>query len=301
MANLRISGEHTVLAFGPDMKAVATAENGSIIEFETLDCFANQITDASQRMADIDETNANPATGPVYINGAEPGDTLKVEILKMELGPVAVACEIPGEGVTGQVVNVESVKVMQVADGICHFSDDMQLPLNPMIGVIGTANSKEWVNTETPDYHGGNLDCIRIGEGATLYLPVMVEGALLGMGDLHACMGDGEVGVSGAEIPGLVTVRVTVLKDCKLPLPFVVNDDLCATMCSCVTLDEAADRAVLQMRDFLMECCGVPSEDAGMLMSLSGDLRINQVVNPKKTCRMELPMAVIRKLGYTFE
>lgn len=301
MSNIRISGEHTVLAFGPDIKPVATAKDGAIVEFETLDCFANQVKEDWMRMADIDESNANPATGPLYVEGAMPGDTLKVEILKMELGPKAVIIELPDEGVTGPATGAEAVKIAEVKDDVLVFSDSLELPLSPMIGVIGTANSREVVNTETPEYHGGNLDCIHIGEGSVVYLPVMVEGGLLGMGDLHACMGDGEVGVSGAEVPGVVTVRVSVIKGRKLPLPFVVSGDICMTMCSCETLDEASEKAVLQMRDFLINCAGMEAAEAGMLLSLVGHLRINQVVNPKKTCRMEMPMSIIGKLGYEFE
>lgn len=297
---IRISSDHSVTALGPGLPPAATARSGDIVVFETLDCFANQIVCESQRMGDIDETNANPAAGPLFIQGAEPGDTLKVEILSIKLDDHAVICELPGEGITGKGVEAESIKIIPITEDGAVFSDRLALPLRPMVGVIGTCPADESISTETPDHHGGNLDCIHITEGAAIYLPVLVKGAMLAIGDLHAVMGDGEVCVCGAEIAGEVAVRVSVEKNNRLPTPFVVTAENCMTIFSAETLDEAGEQAVLRMRAFLMDCVGLSAADAGMLLSLTGDLRINQVVNPKKTCRMELPLSVLDKLGYHF-
>lgn len=249
---IRISSDHSVIALGPGLPPAATVKSGDTVIFETLDCFANQIVCESQRMGDIDETNANPATGPLFIQGAEPGDTLKVEILSIKLDDHAVICELPGEGITGKTVDTESVKILPITGDGAVFSDSLTLPLRPMIGVIGTCPADESISTETPDYHGGNLDCVHIAEGAAIYLPVLVEGAMLAIGDLHAVMGDGEVCVCGAEIAGEVTVRVTVEKSNRLPTPFVVTEEACMTIFSAETLDEAGEHAVFRMRDFLI-------------------------------------------------
>ena len=142
------------------------------------------------------------------------------------------------------------------------------------------------------------MDCKRIGAGATLYLPVNVEGALLAMGDLHAVMGDGEVCVCGAEIAGQVTVKVTVIKSQPLPLPFLVTKEHAMAIYSAPGLDAAAEGATLRMREFLISEVKLPAHEAGMLLSLQGDLRICQAVDPNKTCRMELPLYILDKLGY---
>ena len=116
-----------------------------------------------------------------------------------------------------------------------------------MVGVIGVAPESGAVSTMTPMNHGGNMDCTRIEAGCSLYLPVKAPGALLAMGDLHAIMGDGEVGNCGVEIGGRVTVRVHVLKGLALEYPMIRNSQKWITVAYGETLDEAGDKAVLQM------------------------------------------------------
>ena len=150
------------------------------------------------------------------------------------------------------------------------------------------------------------MDCKRIGEGATLYLPVNVPGALLAMGDLHALMGDGEVCVCGGEIAGAVTVKVSVIKgrSCQpgsgLPLPFLTTAEHAMAIYSAPSIDAAAEGATLRMRSFLIDQVKMQPHEAGMLLSLAGDLRICQAVDPNKTCRMEVKLSLLKKLGYTF-
>ena len=279
---------------------VAHAKSGDTVRFETLDCFGCQIKEESQLLGKLDWTNINPATGPLFVEGAMPGDVLKVEILEIELDDHGVMCDGPGNGITGRAVTEESTKILPVRDGMITFNEKLCFPVNPMIGVIGTAPAGNGIDTGTPGPHGGNMDCTRIGAGATLYLPVNTEGALLAMGDLHARMGDGEVEVCGVEIAGAVTVRVTVVKNCGLPTPFLVNDEIAAAIYSAVTLDDASVGATMAMHSFLMQELGLNEHEAGMLLSVAGDLRICQIVDPEKTCRMEIPLSIPKIYGYTF-
>lgn len=279
----------------------AHAKSGDAVRFETLDCFGCQIQSENQLLGKLDWGNINPATGPLFIEEAQPGDVLKVEILNIALDDHGVMCDGPGSGVTGRAVSEESTKILPVADGMIHFNEKLQFPVNPMIGVIGTAPAGAGVDTGTPGPHGGNMDCTRIGAGATLYLPVNVPGALLAMGDLHARMGDGEVEVCGVEIAGTVTVRVTVVKNCSLPTPFLVNSEIAAAIYSAKTLDDASVGATMAMHGFLMNELGLNEHEAGMLLSVAGDLRICQVVDPEKTCRMELPLSVVNAYNYSFQ
>ncbi|MBQ4552210.1 MAG: acetamidase/formamidase family protein, partial [Clostridia bacterium] len=194
----------------------------------------------------------------------------------------------------------EVTKILPIENGCAKFNDKLSFALQPMIGVIGTAPVGEGIPTGTPGAHGGNMDCTRISTGTTLYLPVNVDGALLAMGDMHAVMGDGEVGVCGVEIAGAITVRVSVLKDCALPTPFLLTPDLAIAISSAKTADQAADDATLAMHSFLTGELGMDGHDAGMLLSIAGNLRVCQVVDPEKTFRMELPRSVTKAYGYQF-
>ena len=278
----------------------AFAQSGDTVRFETLDCFGCQITSEDQLRGSLDWSGINPATGPLFIEGAMPGDVLKVEILSIELDDHGVMVNGPGEGVISRLLTAEATKILPIENGMARFNDKLAFPLNPMIGVIGTAPAGAGVDTGTPGAHGGNMDCMRVAAGATLYLPVHVEGALLAIGDLHAVMGDGEVGLCGVEIAGMVTVRVTALKGCALPTPFLINDDTAMTIFSAETVDEASTGATQAMHAFLTQELGMNGNEAGMLLSIAGNLCICQIVDPKKTCRMELPRTVTKAYHYQF-
>jgi amidase len=204
----------------------------------------------------------------------------------------------PTAGAFHEAYTTKTVRIFEVLENQIRFDDKLTLESDPMIGVIGTAPYGEGILTESPDYHGGNMDCKTIVKGSTLYLPVCVEGALLSMGDLHALMGDGEVLICGLEISGEVTVRVTVLKDCILPTPFVVCRERAMTIQSALTLDEAAKMAATKMFELLSVVMQGDSVNAGMLMSLQSDMAVCQMVDPKKTIRVELPLEIFRAYGY---
>ncbi len=297
---LTIPREQVVYTMSPENLPVAFVESGETVLFETNDCFSGQITSPEDKLGALDWSRINPATGPVYVKGAAPGDTLKVEILSIRVAKNGAMIEAPEEGITGIAAKEEHAKILPVEGDTLSFNDRLTLTIDPMIGVIGTSPATEAISTGTPDAHGGNMDCKRITAGAILYLPVNVEGALLAMGDLHAVMGDGEVCVCGAEIAGEVTVKVSVIKESKLPLPFLVTKDRAMAICSAPGLDAAAQGATLRMREFLIEAVGLPAHEAGMLLSLKGDLCICQAVDPNKTCRMELDLELLRACGYTF-
>jgi len=201
----------------------------------------------------------------------------------------------PNVGIFGNKLNREITKVLPIHDGQVCYQEKFAIPVRPMIGVIGTAPTHgESISTGIPGSHGGNMDCKEIVEGVTLYLPVNVPGGLLAMGDVHAVMGDGEVATCGAEIAAEITVRVTVVKQLGISFPFLVNDTHIMTVCSAKTLDEAADGAALNMQELLIKYLEIKNEEAVILLSLTGDLRICQIVNPHKTCRMEVILEDIK-------
>ena len=120
------------------------------------------------------------------------------------------------------------------------------------------------------------------------------------MGDLHAVMGDGEVAVCGAEIAGRVTVRIQVIKWSPLPTPFLLTPEKAIAIASAPTLDQAANDAVMAMHQLLSDTAGLDEHTAGSLLSLVGDVRICQMVDPAKTCRMEFPRRYFEQVGFRF-
>jgi len=269
-------------------KPVLYADAGTQIRFETEDALHGQIKSADGGFDGLDWSRVNPATGPVYINGAQPGDVLYVKIESIEVAQSGVVVCGNGMGAVGHILKGSAIKIMPIEGDKAKFSDNLWLPLNKMIGVIGTAPANgATIPCGAPDFHGGNMDCKEIKEGATVLLPVNVPGALLAMGDLHALMADGEIGVSGLEVPGAVIVTVDVLKGKDLPLPMIMNDEYIMTLASHEDLDIATEMAVANMVDYLTKNEGFTAHDAVMLISLACDVRICQVVDPKKTVRVE--------------
>jgi len=276
------------------MLPAAVVKSGETVVFETMDAFGGQIKTADNVFSQIGWDQVNPAAGPLFVEGAEPGDCLKVEILEITPGDKAVMILAPGFGVMDMPREVSYI--FDIKDGQFIFDDKIKLKVNPMIGVIGTAPAGEPVPTGTPGPHGGNMDTNRITTGSVVYLPVNVPGALLSLGDLHAVMGDGEVCVCGAEISGEAVVKVTVLKSFNAPLPLLIAGGEVITVSSAPLLDDAAKTAVKNMHEFLVHL-GLDKEKAAMLLSLSGNLRISQVVDPLMTARMEFPLWILEEYG----
>ena len=142
---LTIRRETAVYAMSAKNPPAARAGSGDTLVFETADCFGGQIVKETDRMGALDWSRINPATGPVYVEGAEPGDTLKVEILQIALAPQAAMVEAPGEGITGLAATEEMTKILPVRDGAVVFSDRVTLPVCAMIGVIGTAPRRKFL------------------------------------------------------------------------------------------------------------------------------------------------------------
>ena len=288
---LKVSRDTPIFAMSAQNTPVLHVEPGAQIQFETWDALHGQVRTEDGGLAGLDMSRVNPATGPVYVNGAEAGDILSVKIDKIEVEDSGFAACGPGMGVMGKVLQKGVTKIVPVKGDMAHYSDKIQIPLSKMVGVLGVAPAPKDGETPcgVPGPHGGNLDCKEVKEGVTVLLPVSVPGALLAMGDIHAVMGDGEVSITGLEIGGVITVTVDVIKGKNLPLPMLLNDSTVMTLASDVDLDVAVEVAVANMIEYLTKAEGFAVEDAVMLTSLVADVRICQVVNPLKTVRVEFP------------
>lgn len=219
---MRITRERHVYSLGVS-EPVATVTAPCSLTVETCDCFNGQVTEDGQPKARLNFSHVNPATGPIVVEGAEPGDVLRVHIRAIRPEKTGALMTAPGAGALPDRVKGDT-RICPIADG--HFTFmGVELPLNPMIGVIGVAPAGESVPCGTPGDHGGNMDTIGIREGAILRLPVFVKGAYLGLGDLHAAMGDGEVSVTGLEVFGEVDLDLSLEKGASLPCPLLHDGD----------------------------------------------------------------------------
>src|SRR5262249_34654720 len=189
------------------MEPVLEVDPGTVVTLETNDCFTGQIQSESDLVTEIDFQHVNSATGPVAVRGAEPGDSLVVELLEVRPGERGFATLIPGIGQLIDKVQAPVTQVFRVEGDTIHMNDRISFPLRPMV-----AGETERVRTGWPGQHGANLDTHLPGPGATVSLPVRQPGGLVAIGDMHASMGDGEVCFTGVEIAGEVTIRLDVLK-----------------------------------------------------------------------------------------
>lgn len=291
--------EGIIYDFNKVHEPIRTVPSGSTVTIQTYDCFQNQIQSEQTEVTAIDWDKINPATGPLYVEGAIPGDVLKVKIERIDIGDQGVMVVGPELGVMGHALSKMESKILPIQDGHVRFNE-LQIPVNKMIGVIGVAPEGEGVNCGTPGAHGGNMDNKMVTEGATLYFPVFTEGALFALGDLHAAMGDGEVSVSGVEVAGEVSVTLDVIKGTTLQHPMLENEEVFTQIVSAPTLDEAAKTAAVEMIERIAEKASIPVSEVTMLMSAVGHSEICQIVDPLMTARFVVPKWVLDQLGVIF-
>ncbi|MEG1167805.1 MAG: acetamidase/formamidase family protein [Gordonibacter sp.] len=293
-----LNDERVLFAFDKELEPVLKVASGETVRIRTKDCFGNQVRTPEDVLDEIDWDAINPATGPVYVEGAVPGGALKVTIDNIELDDQTASCTGKNEGVCGDLFDAWSTRLCAIENDRLIWNDKLSIPLNPMIGVIGVAPAGAPVNCGTPGSHGGNMDNTAITTGATLYFPVAVEGALFGCGDMHAAMGDGEISVSGAEVAGWATVTLTALPDLTLTNPLIENGTHFGVIASAETLDEAADRAVHEMVALLHDRTGTPEDELVLLLSIVADVQVCQMVDPEKTVRFMVPKYVLEALDF---
>lgn len=248
---------------------------GETVVVDAWDAFSGRYTEPDGG-ASIDE-KANPATGPIRVNGVSAGDTLAIDILGVQ--PYG----------TGVLRSGELLKLCPiVGDHACF--DDYRWPMKPMIGVIGVVPQEGDIPNSMPGGHGGNLDTNDVCAGARLHIQVGVDGAGLAMGDVHAVMGEGETNGMGIEVGARITIRTELETDPVTHHPYIVLKDTLIVVVSDETLDKAAWEAVGDMKRIVAERLGIDADTARLLVGVRGHLRISQIVNPLKTVRLEMPI-----------
>ena len=287
--------DNYIFRMGDGMDKAVRVKQGEIITFDARDGFNNQIPDESYVMDRLDWDNVNPATGPAYIEGAKKGDILKIEIVDIDVADEGTMCALPGSGVLGGDVVQSEVKKVKIVDG-CAVFDNFKIPVKPMIGVIGVAPEGEPIPCGVPGNHGGNMDNAKIVKGATLYLPVFHDGAYLSCGDCHAGMGDGEIMVTGVEIPAKISLKCEVIKGKTIKEPRLEDKDYIYTISSDVDIEKAIYSATKTMAEILQDKLGYNLNKAGMLISLAGNLEFCQVVDPALTVRIAIPKSICSEI-----
>ena len=265
-------------AFDPQNCPVGEAKSGDTLVFETMDCFSNEICREDQLTTAFDYNHANPATGPIFVTGAEPGDVLLAEIKAIEVKEQGVVTTLPQVGPLSDIMRIRT-KVLKIKDGRTDFNG-LEMPIRPMIGVIGVAPTQDSVACGFPGSHGGNLDSKLMGAGARAYFPVRVPGALFQLGDLHAVQGDGELCGTGLEVAGQVTVTLTLIKKTPLDWPVLETADKWYAMACSLDYTEALKAATKQLCTLVSNAYGWDVTDTFFYFSLWGEVEVNQGCQP---------------------
>ena len=284
----RIGTNKVVFSMSKENNPVLECESGEIVTFTTLDCFSNTLLNPSSILGKSNPSESNPATGPLFIKGATPGDVLKIEVLNIKVGNLGVNLIGPVNPAYQSKISKFKVNRIAVKDNYAIISETIRLPIKPMIGVIGVAPRENSISTSAVGKYGGNMDCSMIRKGAIVFLPVFTQGALLSIGDLHALMGDGEIGENGLEIEGEVQLRISVLKGKHLVSPVINIERKWAVIESRDSVEEASNAAAKSMLDLLINNMEMKPDLAMTLINLVGNIKVCQLCGPKKTVLMEL-------------
>ncbi|WP_374368948.1 acetamidase/formamidase family protein [Dongia sp.] len=277
------------------LQPVLTVAPGDVIDLETIDSSGGQITPAwtVADMGKLDFAKVNPTTGPIYIDGAEPGDAVKVTLVSYRPSGWGWTANIPGFGLLADqfkdpALHIWKYDAQSLAPAM--FGSLAAVPLKPFAGTIGLAPAEKGLHSVVPPRRmGGNMDIRDMAAGTELYLPVEVKGALFSLGDTHAAQGDGEVCGTAIESPMDVTVKLELVKGANLAFPRFrtpgpVTRHLDAQGYDVTTgigadLMEGAKAAVSGMIDLITKRHKISAVDAYMLCSVCGDLRISEIVD----------------------
>lgn len=241
-------------------------------------------------------------TGPVSVAGAKPGHVLEVRILDIQLRQDwgwnmirPLAGTLPDDFQTGRVVTIPLNHDTMTA----RMQWGLELPLKPFFGVMGVAPPPNWgrISTIQPRAHGGNIDNKELVAGTTLYLPVFNEGAMFSCGDGHGAQGDGEVCVTAIETALEGTFQLSLRDDFSIQFPRAETPTHLITMGMHEDLDRCVEMALRDMITWIVHRTGLRPEDAYMLCSLAGDLRVTQTVNGNKGIHMMMEISLLDKSG----
>jgi len=287
-----------------------TIESGDTVVLTTRDVSDGQLSPAADAsiFAELDWDRSYPLAGPIAIDGAEPGDTLAIEVVDLQTKGWGWTAIIPGLGLLTEDFPDAYLRIFDLTTGdTTYLRDDIGIPVEPFLGTMGVCPAgAEMQAVMPPGLFGGNLDTRQLTVGSTLYLPVQVAGALFSCGDAHAAQGDGEVCVTGIEAPMDVVLRFSLEKDHRIQAPqFLTTGPLTPRVGGAgfygttgvgPDLYAAAQDAVRAMVEHLVRTRALSREDAYVLSSLCVDLKISEIVDAGEfVVSAVLPLAVFRR------
>jgi acetamidase/formamidase len=291
----RYTIHHRHLGWDNSIAPAARIAPGESLEFDVIDASGGQLraTSTVDDVRRMDFGKINPVNGPVYIEGAEPGDVLKITLLAFVPSGWGWTANIPGFGLLAEDFKDPALNLWRYDAKVLDpavFSHWGKVPLKPFTGTIGVAPAEPGLHSIVPPRRvGGNMDTRDVAEGSELFLPVEVAGALFSVGDTHAAQGDGEVCGTALESPMRVALKFDLLKQTPLSFPRFrtpgpVTRHLDAKGYEVATgigpdLMQAARDSVRSMIELLMQRHSMPAVDAYMLCSVCGDLRISEIVD----------------------
>lgn len=249
---------------------------GARLVVDSEDAFSGQIRSEDDRRDKSKVPYSNPMNGPIYVEGAEPGDTLAVTIHSIEptMGKCFTRTGDPRQ--LGEWLGTDcphGTHVCQIAGNVIHWSDTIKIPYAPMLGCIGTAPDWGVPSTGPAGSHGGNMDLVEVCPGSTLHLPVYVPGGLLYLGDAHAAMGHGELSANGLEMPARSEITVDLLKH-TIPSPRIVTPTELVTVGTGYSTERAIAYAYAQLILWLEADYGIPRWKGFDLLTHTGRVSI---------------------------
>lgn len=279
-----VSRKKIIYTFARKHRPVVCVQPGELVTLETEDAFGGQIRTEKDSVQKLDWGKVDGATGPVFVEGAEPGDTLAVEIVDISVPSKGVIATVPKHGILADKNFKSSTRIIKISKDHADFGG-VKLRIKPMIGTIGVTPAEGEVPCGSLGRHGGNMDVKEMGAGNKLFLPVFAKGGLFAAGDVHAVQADGELCVTAVEVSAEISLKFGIIKGKKPDWPILEMEDSYAVLACGETLDEAAKLGTEAAVEALMRQYDWPFETAYMFASLVVDLRINQVVDPKKGVR----------------
>jgi amidase len=286
-----IRADRYSFVFGPYAEPIATVRPGELLDIFTEDAFGSRVQSEADLPTQVLEwPYVNPQTGPIFVEGAEKGDTLVAEIVEIEPARDFVAsAHIPNfGGLTGTdrtaMLNdplPEHVFIYPLRDGHVELPRGIRIPYEPFLGTIATSPEIEAIATLVPGPFGGNMDVPDVCPGNTIHLPVSVEGAYFYTGDAHAAQGDGELCGVACEVTARVRLRLTVEKGRSVAWPRIASETELMAVGSSRPLEDAARIAWVELIDWLVADYGFERLEAYQLLTHAGRLRVGNMVDPQ--------------------
>lgn len=276
-----ITRKHLVDVLDRSIPPALRVQPEDLVIVDCIDGYGGDIKGPEQNASNLSWETMNPCTGPIYVEGAEAGDTLAVDILSIEVGPEGYAVTFPDCGLLCDEIEQDWTTVGKVLNNrvVVPYTNRASVPVRPLIGTFGVAPAGDPVPTVLSGDHGGNMDHNMVTAGSTVYLPVSAPGALLAMGDAKAAMGDGELTAESLEIDILALLRPRVLKNHWLTRPMIESrTEICTCACR-ESFREALKQALRDMVAFLQRKLNLSWGQAYHLAGLTGSMRPGNLVN----------------------